>query len=35
MFEDVGKVLLVVMFLGLVLAWGGKRMFDFWYKRRI
>jgi membrane protein DedA with SNARE-associated domain len=34
-FEDVGKVLLVVMLLGLVLAWGGKRLFDVWYKKRI
>ena len=32
--QDVGKVLLLVMFLGLALAWGGKRIFDFWYKRR-
>jgi membrane protein DedA with SNARE-associated domain len=34
-FKDVGKVLLVVMFLGLVLAWGVKRTFDSWYWRRI
>jgi membrane protein DedA with SNARE-associated domain len=32
--KDVGKVLLLVMVLGLLLAWGGKRIFDFWYRRR-